>query len=318
VSDKLRRNTIGAQGDERALGQSPAGVRAEVGARRSSLAIARGPPPRARRPAASHPQRRPRPVPAGRWIDAAGLVAVRHLRPRVARLDPPPCLNRCWVPPVHQRRLARPARAVARGPSPRPGRRASPDPQRRARPPPAGHRFSATAVVALRHLRARVAHSSQGPIQRRLRLPTVRPRAPRPRATARPARAVARGPAPRPRRRAAPDPQRRPRPPPAGHRFSATAVVALRHLRPRMAHAAEHTSARAWLPGMPPARFDRAANAGRARAVARGPAPRPGRRAAPDPQRRPGRLRGCAVVRAAGLVAVRKLRARVAGNPSGP
>jgi hypothetical protein len=60
---------------------------------------------------------------------------------------------------------------------------------------------------------------------------------------------------------------------------------------------------------------DREPKAGPARPFTRGPPSRTGRRAAPDPQRRPRRLHACALVRAVGLVAVRHLRARVASNP---
>src|SRR5215216_4447011 len=85
-----------------------------------------------------------------------------------------------------------------------------------------------------------------------------------------------------------------------------------------MADAAEHSGARAWLPGVPQAGVDRTPTARPTRAVARGPAPRPGRRAASDAERGAGRLHAGALVRAAGLVAVRDLRARMAGNPTEP
>ena len=77
-----------------------------------------------------------------------------------------------------------------------------------------------------------------------------------------------------------------------------------------MAHTPEHTGARAWLPGMPQARFGRAAKAGPARAVARGPSPRPRQRVAPDPQRRPRPVRRGDHLQPEGVVAL-QLRPRV-------
>src|ERR671924_350145 len=80
-----------------------------------------------------------------------------------------------------------------------------------------------------------------------------------------------------------------------------------------MAHAAEHTNARARMPKMSQARVDRTAKASRARAVTRGPPPRPGRRAAPDPQRRPRPVHARRERRAEAVVALPVLRARMAG-----
>ena len=117
VSDKLRRNAIARRETNERWANPPRASGPRPGARRSSLAIPRGPPPRPRRPAASHLQPRPKPVRAGPWIDAAGLVALRRLRLRVARLDSPrsrgagcrQCTRPAWrVPSERSLALLRP------------------------------------------------------------------------------------------------------------------------------------------------------------------------------------------------------------------
>jgi hypothetical protein len=166
-----------------------------------------------------HPQRRPRPRRRRAVVGAAGLVALRQLRPRVGgEPDEPDGVSVV-------RRAPGAARAVARRPAAR-SRRPS---CIRAATGTGSVRdrrvLVAEAVVALQRLRPRAEGVRGGALDGRPRLPKLPPPLGSP-AT------VASRPAARYRRPAAPYPQRRPRPRRRRPSLAARRLVALPQLRP--------------------------------------------------------------------------------------
>jgi hypothetical protein len=161
-------------------------------------------------------------------------------------------------------------------------------------------------VVAPRQLRPRVGDlcrsTSEGG-----RLPGMRQAGADRTAGARPPRRVARRAGPRSGRRTPLHAQRRPRPLRGGAVVGAAGLVAVCQPRPRVGGEPTATDGVSVVRRTP----------GAARAVARRQAPRSRRRAAPEPQRRPGSVRDRRVLVAKSVVALQELRPGVEDNRGG-